>query len=373
VTSVTGASRFLIGLVTCFATVRLTLHQLRLASLTLDCDEVLGNGDAAVPRDCFGPQPFQGRPRYGRVIGMPSSVVSVINYKGGVGKTTLTANLGAELAARGRRVLLIDLDPQASLTFSFFRVSEWEEQLADGRTILQWFESFVVGGTTQPLQKYVVPPPAVNAVVHPDGGRLDLLASHLGLIEIDLDLAAGLGGSRFQKTNPRFLPVHRMLADALREQAFAGYDAILIDCAPNFNMVTRTAIVASDHVLVPARPDYLSTLGIDYLRARLSRLVEEYNGVARSPINPEIVGVVYTMIQYAGTGILKAQRASMERMDGIEIPVFRQTIRENKTAFTDAGDRSVPVVLSAERTTAIVNLQYELQQLTSEFIAKTRI
>src|SRR6266511_3069898 len=65
---------------------------------------------------------------------MPSSVVSVINYKGGVGKTTLTANLGADLAARGRRVLLIDLDPQASLTFSFFRVPEWETQLAVRRT-----------------------------------------------------------------------------------------------------------------------------------------------------------------------------------------------------------------------------------------------
>ena len=304
---------------------------------------------------------------------MPSSVVSVINYKGGVGKTTLTANLGAELAARGRRVLLVDLDPQASLTFSFLRAGEWEQHAADGRTILQWFESFIRNGTPELLQNYLVAPTAVNAIVKPGGGHLHLLASHLGLIEVDLDLAAGLGGARFQQSNPRFLPVHRLLADALGEQAFAGYDAILIDCAPNFNMVTRTAIVASDHVLVPARPDYLSTLGIDYLRTRLSRLVEDYNGIAARPINPEIVGVVYTMIQYTGGGILKAQRASMERMDGIEIPVFRQTIRENKTAFTDAGDRSVPAVLAPERTTAIDNLQYELQQLTSEFIAKTRI
>jgi chromosome partitioning protein len=304
---------------------------------------------------------------------MPSSVVSVINYKGGVGKTTITANLGAELAARGRRVLLVDLDPQASLTFSFFRVNEWEQQLADGRTILQWFGSFIGSGAADPLPRYVVTPPTVNVLVQPNGGRVDLLASHLGLIEVDLDLAAGLGGSRFQRTNPRFLGVHRMLADALADQAFDGYDVILIDCAPNFNMVTRTAIVASDHVLVPARPDYLSTLGIDYLRARLSRLIEDYNGAAPSPINPEIVGVVYTMIQYTGAGILKAQRASMERMDAIEIPVFRQMMRENKTAFTDAGDRSVPAVLATERTDAIETLQYELQQLTSEFIARTRI
>src|SRR2546423_15569762 len=116
--------------------------------------------------------------RYGRVVGMASSVGAVINYKGGVGKTTITANLGADLAARARRVLLVALDPQASLTFAFFRVNEWEEQLAGDRTILQWYESFIGSGAAHPLRKYVVSPPAVNAVVGPDGGRLDLLASH---------------------------------------------------------------------------------------------------------------------------------------------------------------------------------------------------
>lgn len=304
---------------------------------------------------------------------MPSSVVSVINYKGGVGKTTLTANIGAELAARGQSVLLVDLDPQASLTFSVYRVEDWEAQLAPERTILQWYRSFEPSGQADPLQKYVVRPPAVNQALQLSAGQLDLLASHLGLIEVDLDLAAGLGGARFQKSSPRFLAVYRMLADALSGDAMAAYDMVLIDCPPNFGVVTRTALVASDFVLVPARPDYLSTLGIDYLRTRLSSLVETYNGVAPIAINPEIVGVVYTMIQPAGTNILKAQRQIMERMAALEIPEFRQTVRENKTAFTDAGDRSVPVVLATETTSAMESLRYELQQLTSEFIAKTRV
>src|SRR5207248_24080 len=207
---------------------------------------------------------------------------------------------------------------------------------------------------------------SVVAVINYKGG--------VGKTTITANLGAGLGGGRFRQANPRYPRIHRMLAEALADGVFDGYDAILIDCAPNFNMVTRTAIVASDHVLVPARPDYLSTLGIDYLRTRLSRLVTEYNEVAtKGPVNPEIVGVVYTMIQYTGAGILKAQRASMERMDGIEIPVFRQTIRENKTAFTDAGDRGVPAVLAAERTSAVENLRYELQQLTSELVARIRV
>ncbi|GAB3859902.1 ParA family protein [Dactylosporangium cerinum] len=204
------------------------------------------------------------------------SVVSVINYKGGVGKTTLTANIGAELAARGRKVLLVDLDPQASLTFSFYRPAEFESR----PTILPWFDGYLATRAAEPLHRYVVSPREVNAVVQPLGGQLDLLAGDLGLIEVDLNLAAALGGARLQTGNPRYLPVHRLIADALTDHAFGGYDAVLIDCAPNFNLVTRTAMVASDHVMVPARPDYLSTRGIDYLRARMSRLVEEYNAIA---------------------------------------------------------------------------------------------
>src|SRR5262245_57575153 len=119
-------------------------------------------------------------------------VVSVINYKGGVGKTTLTANLGAELAFRGSRVLLIDLDPQASLTFSFYRPGDWEKNLADEHTLLSWYGSVIGAGPIERLGKYVQTPPEVNRLIQDRGnasGRLDLLASHLDLIDVDLDFA----------------------------------------------------------------------------------------------------------------------------------------------------------------------------------------
>ncbi|RKR87568.1 chromosome partitioning protein [Micromonospora pisi] len=301
------------------------------------------------------------------------TIISVINYKGGVGKTTLTANLGAELATRGLRVLLIDLDPQASLTFSFFKPDEWERDLADERTILQWFGSVLETTPTQPLRRYVVTPPLVNKAITERGpGRLDLVASHLGLVDVDLDFAALLGGSRFQHGSPRFLELHRALSDALDEPTFDEYDLVLLDCAPNFTMVTRTGIVASDHILIPAKADYLSTLGIDYLRKKVSELVRDYNRVAgdgTGQIDPHFLGVVFTMIQYSSSGPLLASRNYIGQTGNIEVPVFNQMIRENKTIFGTAGEHGIPAVLVPNANAMI---QYELQQLASELLAKIR-
>jgi chromosome partitioning protein len=296
------------------------------------------------------------------------TVVSVLNYKGGVGKTTVAANLGAELARRGQRVLLIDTDPQASLTLSFYTADELAKEFADSGTLLHWFGAFLDAQAPEPLPDYVVSPPRVNEVVRASGGRLDLVLSHLGLIDIDLDLAAYVGGSRFQISSAGYLWVHRLLADALADEAFRDYDVILIDCAPNFNMVTRTAVVASDHILIPAKADYLSTLGIDYLRRKVAELVADYNGVAGDDaIVPGILGVVFTMIQFAGAEPILAVRNYVTHTEQYEVPVFRQMIRESKTLFATAGERGVPAVLLPQ---ANPNVQHELRELATEFLAR---
>lgn len=301
------------------------------------------------------------------------TVVSVLNYKGGVGKTTVTANLGADLAMRGRKVLLVDLDPQASLTFSFYLPDVWEKELASDRTILRFYDSFSWSSSIVPLQDLIVTPPMVDAVVRPGGGRLDLIASHLRLVDVEIDLAYSLGGSRYQTFSPEYLRVHRLLADQLRGDRFREYDVILIDCAPNFNMVTRTAVVACDRILVPAKADNLSTLGITYLRQRLAQLVAEYNGAAEHDpalvINPVILGVVFTMVQYAGSGLMLKLANYIRRTGETEVAMFTQMLRESKSVFASAGDNMLPAVLSPGTNE---NVQYDLQQLTTEFIARIR-
>ena len=72
-------------------------------------------------------------------------IVSVINYKGGVGKTTVTSNLAAELAWQGKSVLILDMDAQASLTFSFMTPDYWDNHIKESRTIKSWFDCISQG------------------------------------------------------------------------------------------------------------------------------------------------------------------------------------------------------------------------------------
>ena len=299
---------------------------------------------------------------------MTATVVSVLNYKGGVGKTTVSANIAAEVAYRGKKVLLIDMDPQASLTLSFYGADEFAAQFSDGGTLLHWFDSALRDQELRPLKEFIVTPPRVNERIAHNGGRLVLVPSHLGLIDIDLDLAAFVGGSRIEVSASGFLWVHRLLADALTEPGLAEYDLVLIDCAPNFNMITRTAVVASDDILIPAKADYLSTLGIDYLRKKVIELVRDLNEVAGDhTIGPRLLGIVFTMIQHSANGPIVAARNYVNHAAQHGVPAFKQTIRESKTLFATAGERGVPAVLVPG---AEPNVQFELVELASEFLSR---
>ncbi|MNS26132.1 Chromosome partitioning protein ParA [compost metagenome] len=301
-------------------------------------------------------------------------IVSVINYKGGVGKTSLTANLGAELAWRGKRVLLIDMDAQASLTFSFIPPDEWSSRYEADRTIKAWFDAYEAGRPIR-LTSLIEHPTRVNQALK-GRGQVDIIYSHLGLINVDLDLATSLGGSNLSQARQKFISTHRRLADGLEElEATDAYDVVLIDCPPNFNIVTKTAIIASDFILVPTRPDELSTLGIDYLMRSMSELIGDYNEYASlskgqdiPQIAPKMVGVVFTMIQEYGGGPIAAQRAYMSRVrERSGLPVFRSYIKRNDSVFADAPQYGVPVALKGYSNNAHQSVVEGLKEVATEF------
>ena len=303
-------------------------------------------------------------------------IVSVINYKGGVGKTTLTANLGAELAWRGYDVLMLDLDAQASLTFSFIRPDDWKKNYASDQTIKRWFDSFE-SGTPFPLSRIIFTPSRISRYLRRREGKVDLIASHLGLINVDLELATKLGGANLSQAKRNFLSIHGILANGLQEIENDKYDIVLIDCPPNFNIVTKTAIIASDYILVPARPDYLSTLGIDYLIRSTNILIKEYNeyaeletGEATHTIDPRILYVVFTMIQEYGSRPISTQRpfiAQARRLSGVQ--VMDAYIKRNDTLFGDSGQYGVPTVLKGYRSRSHTSVVEGLEAVTDTFIS----
>lgn len=300
-------------------------------------------------------------------------IVAVINYKGGVGKTTVTSNLAAELAFRGKKVLMIDTDAQASLTFSFITPDQWDSDYKDTKTIKSWFDAVSQGAEPPSLKDFVITPPSANAIVRPRGGRVDLICSHLGLINVDLELATLLGGVNLQQAKRNYIKVHGKLRAAIGELSeTSDYDIVLIDCPPNFNIVTKNAIVASEKILIPAKPDYLSTLGIDYLHRSVNALVREFNEYAEldegtETISPNIMGVVFTMIQITSGQPIAAQRQFISQTKRLGVNAFETYFRENKTIFADAPQNLRPVVLNYYSSGTHSDVVSEIEAFVTEF------
>ena len=293
-------------------------------------------------------------------------VVSVINYKGGVGKTTVTANLASEMANRKKRVLIIDLDPQTNLTFSYIKVEKWSSDYEKNRTIKYWFDSIIDG--TRPI-------PAFKDLIIKEKG-VDLICSHLGLIDVDIELAAGLSAGTERQHKNNYIKTYSYIKNELvtLEQE---YDIVLFDCPPNFSIVTKNALIASDYYIVPAKMDYLSTLGINQLKNHVDRLVEQFNNYLEDDdkkINPIFLGVIATMIAVRNDKPISAQQAYIQQLKINKINIFDSMIRENKTIYADAPEYGIPVVCkSVSSGGTYEQVVSELKKLTTEFIGKVGI
>lgn len=314
-------------------------------------------------------------------------VVSLINYKGGVGKTTITANLGAQLAKSGLRVLMVDLDPQTSLTFSFIAQDDWKN-FEKTKTIKNWFDAYAARESFK-FEALLLDLPKIDRLIGagPNAGALKLISSHLDLINIDLDLAQTLGSGTDQDRVLNYLEIFTRLRLGLQNLS-ADFDVVLIDCPPNFNVVTRTAIAASDFILVPTKADYLSTIGFENLLRSVRKFETEFNEKQKhwpkksDPMNPQWLGIVFTMASLRlGEPIRSLQGYVSSVIDVARRPVaagglgrditFDEYIRENKTEHATAPENGIPVVLGDRRGDTYEGVRNELQRLASA--VKTRM
>lgn len=265
------------------------------------------------------------------------------------------------------------------MTFSFITPDEWSSKFEKSGTIKEWFDATTNGKPIE-ISTIIQTPLKVNQRVR--NGQLDVIYSHLGLINVDLELATQLGGANLAQAKKNFISVHGRLSRALSDIKISEvYDIILIDCPPNFNIVTKTALIASDYMLVPTRPDQLSTLGIDYLSRSINQLVFEYNefasvqsGEDTPPINPMLMGIVFTMIQEYDGGPMSAHRAYIQSVRARSShPVFDAYIKRNDTLFAGAPTYGVPVVLNQHSNQSHQSVVNGLEDVATEFSRKVGI
>lgn len=190
---------------------------------------------------------------------MKEKVIAVVNQKGGVAKTTTTLNLGSELTRVGKKVLLVDFDPQASLSVALGIKNEEIQTIAD----LMQLEI-----QDQPL------PEKENIILNVH--NMDLIPANIILSSSEIFLVNATCREQILKT--------------ILSEYKAGYDYILIDCGPSLGMLTINALTAADSVIIPVDGEFLSAKGLELLLQSVAMIKRKLNP------NLEIEGILLTKI-----------------------------------------------------------------------------
>ncbi|MBQ8304578.1 MAG: ParA family protein [Clostridia bacterium] len=182
-------------------------------------------------------------------------IISVVNQKGGVGKTTSAVNLAAGLGLLGKKVLLLDIDPQGNTTSGYG---------IDRRNVKASSYDLLVGDKT--IKDTAVVTKFKNVTVVPSS--MDLAGAEIELIDLD---------NRNEKLKQKLLPVRN------------DYDFILIDCPPSLGLITINALTVSDSVMVPIQCEYYALEGLSQLISSIRQVKRIYNP------NLEVEGILLTM------------------------------------------------------------------------------
>lgn len=292
-------------------------------------------------------------------------IISTINMKGGVGKTTLTVNLAACLAKDyQKRVLVVDLDTQISATLSLVSPHDFSKLRKEKRTLKHLVNDFI-----QPIDQKSLP---IQDIIKPYIGNikgLDLLPGDLEIYddfmvsEVLHKKALHLGKDNFEEV---WTKLEQILVRGILDPVMKDYDFIILDCAPGYNLLTRSALVASDYYVLPAKPEPLSLIGIQLLERRINQLREIYKN--ENPLDLEMIGIVFTMSGNLLTG--KYYRQVMRRVheDFGETKIFKTRIPMDVNV-SKAVDSFLPVLLT--HPTSIGAKAFS--QLTDEFMKKLQI
>jgi chromosome partitioning protein len=219
--------------------------------------------------------------------------IATINMKGGVGKTTLTVNLATCLAKyHQKRVLVVDLDTQISATLSLMAPPDFAKTRRDKMTI-----SYLVAKALKPSHRYKFT--TTDTITRNLAGvpGLDLLSGDIDIYDEFL-VSEKLHQEALEGSKADFLDVWNGFEGGLLRDILApvqsDYDFIILDCAPGYNLLTRSGIMASDYYIMPARPEPLSLVGMQLLERRITSLREAHQ-LDDNQLHSQLLGVVFVL------------------------------------------------------------------------------
>lgn len=237
---------------------------------------------------------------------MKPTIIVISNQKGGVGKTTTCANLGIGLAQAGKKVLLVDCDPQGSLTISLGNPKPDDLPIT----------------ITDLIRKVVIDTPilAGEGILHHEEG-VDLLPANIELSGMEASLV-------------NVMSRETILRQVLNEIG-QPYDHILIDCMPSLGMLTINALAAADSVLIPVQVQYLSAKGLEQLLQTIAKVRRQINPCLR------IEGILLTMVD-TRTNYAKEISSLLRGTYGGRIKVFSTDIPHSvRAAEISAAGKSI--------------------------------
>jgi chromosome partitioning protein len=227
--------------------------------------------------------------------------ISFINYKGGVGKTSLIVNTAAALAKLGKRVLLFDFDTQSNASIWLLKLDRWNKVNATGDGAIY---SIFDPGRTQ--VKDII----IKDVVEGRAGEkllpgLDLVPTTFNLVDLENEYSG-------DPKRPPYLVFSEQLAEVEKE-----YDFILFDCPPNILRASQCGVFSSNEIYVPANPDALSLVGFTLLVEKLQKFHQLSASFRRATMGvpAQIYGIIFNSIK---TGV------------DIEVPKMRMQLRLNQ-------------------------------------------